>query len=70
MTELIFIVEDDVESGYVAKAINQSIITQGETISELKTNILDAVDCHFDNPEEKPKIIKLHIVREEVIKYA
>lgn len=70
MTEIIFMVEEDIESGYVARAINYSIITQAETLNELKANILDALDCHFDTPEQKPKIIKLHIVREEVIKYA
>jgi len=70
MTEMIFMVEEDMEGGFVAKAINQSIITQADSIGELKQNILDAVDCHFDDPAERPKIIKLHIVREEVIKYA
>lgn len=28
--------------------------------------IRDAVDCHFE-PDEKPKVIHLHFVRDEVI---
>jgi len=70
MTEMIFMVEEDIEGGFVARAINQSIITQADSIGELKRNIIDAIDCHIDDPAERPKLIKLHIVREEVIKYA
>jgi hypothetical protein len=28
--------------------------------------VKDAVNCHFDTPEHCPKIIRLHIVRDEV----
>ena len=48
MNEIIFIVEEDVESGYTAKALGCSIFTQGETIEELKENIKDALECHFE----------------------
>jgi len=64
--EIIFLVEEDSESGFVAKALQHAIFTQGETIEELKTNIQDAVRCHFA-PVEKPPIIRLHIVKDEVI---
>ena len=66
MSEIIFLVEEDIEGGYIAKALGESIITQGETLEELKKNIKDAVNCHFEE-EQKPKIIRLHIVKEEVI---
>jgi predicted RNase H-like HicB family nuclease len=65
MSEIIFVIEEDTESGYIAKALNHSIYTQGETIQELKNNINDAVLCHF-NKEEAPKIVRLHFVRDEV----
>ena len=66
MSEIIFLVEEDIEGGYIAKALGESIITQGETLEELKKNIKDAVNCHFEE-EQKPKIIRLHIVKEEVL---
>jgi hypothetical protein len=55
--EIIFLVEDDLEGGFSAKALGHSIYTQGETKAELKKNIMDAVACHFDNLEERPKIV-------------
>ena len=66
MTEIIFLVEDDPEGGYVARAIGESIFTQGETLEELREMVRDAVQCHFE-VEQRPKLIRLHIVRDEVI---
>ena len=65
-TEIIFLVEEDGEGGYTAKALGHSIFTEANTLNELKTNIQDAVRCHFGNVK-KPPIIRLHIVRDEVI---
>jgi len=65
--EIIFLVEEDVEGGYIAKSIGYSIFTEGENLEELKKNILDAVKCHFEKEEDIPKIIRLHIVKEEII---
>jgi len=48
MSEIIFVVEDSDEGGYIAKALGHSIHTEGETLDELKENIKDAVKCHFD----------------------
>ena len=66
MTEIVFLVEDDPDGGYTAKALGESIFTQAEDINSLKDLIRDAVNCHFEE-EQKPKIIRLHIVRDEVI---
>ncbi|PSB07583.1 2-oxoisovalerate dehydrogenase [filamentous cyanobacterium CCP1] len=66
MTEIIFLVEEDPEGGYTAKAIGESIFTQGETIEEIREMVRDAVQCHFE-AEQRPKLIRLHIVRDEVI---
>jgi predicted RNase H-like HicB family nuclease len=59
--ELIFNIEEDIEGGFIAKAIGHSIFAQGETMAELRTNIRDAVQCHFEE-DETPKVIRLHIV--------
>ena len=66
MTEIVFLVEDDPDGGYTARALGESIFTQAEDIESLKSMIRDAVNCHFSE-EQKPKVIRLHIVRDEVI---
>lgn len=68
--EIIFMVEEDTEGGYTAKALGQSIFTEADTLEELKKNIKDALECHFDNNEDIPEIIRLHIVKEETFTYA
>ncbi|MCL4533290.1 MAG: 2-oxoisovalerate dehydrogenase [Deltaproteobacteria bacterium] len=70
MNEIIFIVEEDVESGYTAKALGYSIFTQGETIEELKENIKDALECLFENKSDIPHVVRLHQVKEELFAYA
>ena len=65
MEELIFMVEESPEGGYTAKGVGISIYTQGDTLELLKASIIDAVHCHFD--DSKKRILRLHIVREEVI---
>ncbi|HTW23637.1 MAG TPA: hypothetical protein VMD78_08560 [Candidatus Baltobacteraceae bacterium] len=64
--EIIFIVEESPEGGYEARALGHSIFTQGESMEELRTMVRDAVACHFD-AESKPAVIRLHLVRDEVI---
>ena len=65
--EIIFLVEEDGEGGYIAKSLGYSIFTEADTIEELKKNIIDALKCHFENEEGLPKIVRLHIVKEEII---
>jgi len=66
MTEVIFLVEESVEGGFTAKALGESIFTEAETLEELRKNVKEAVECHFDG-EQMPKLIRLHMVKEEVI---
>lgn len=66
MNEIIFLVENAVEGGYTARALSASIFTEGDDLDDLRTNIRDAVDCHFE-ANEKPAMIRLHFVSEEVI---
>lgn len=66
MNEIFFLVEEALEGGFIAKAIGESIFTEAETMDELKMNIREAVHCHFDE-DKLPKIIRLHLVKEEVI---
>lgn len=64
MTEIIFIVEESLEGGYEAKALDHSIFTDADSLEELKQNVKEAVHCHFE--ENAPKMIRLHFVKEEV----
>jgi predicted RNase H-like HicB family nuclease len=47
-TELIFLIEEAMEGGYTARALGESIFTEGDTLEELKNNIREATSCHFD----------------------
>ncbi|HYM12525.1 MAG TPA: hypothetical protein VEU62_17440 [Bryobacterales bacterium] len=64
--EIIFLVEEPPEGGYAAKALGEPIFTVANTLEELNEMVRDAVICHFDEAS-RPKIIRLHFVREEVI---
>jgi len=65
-SEIIFSVQESSEGGYKARALGYSIFTQTDSFEDLKTMIRDAVSCHFVDGE-KPHVIRLHMVRDEVI---
>jgi hypothetical protein len=64
--EIIFSVQESPEGGYEARALGYSIFTQADTIAELKQNVREAVQCHFD-AGNAPPVIRLHVVKDEVI---
>lgn len=66
-SEIVFLVEDDPDGGYTARALGESIFTEGDDWSELRDNVRDAVRCHFPDETVRPKVIRLHSVRDEVI---
>ncbi len=66
MKEIIFLVEEATEGGFTAKAPGESIFTEGETLEEAKLNIKETVECHFEEAE-LPKLIRLHIVKDELM---
>jgi predicted RNase H-like HicB family nuclease len=60
MKELIFEVrEDEADGGYVASGIGEGIHAEADTLEDLKRNIRDAVGCHYDDPADRPGIIRL-----------
>ena len=68
VTEIIFEVsEDEVDGGYSASALGHGIHTEGETLEEVRGNVREAVDCYFDDATERPGLIRLHFVRDEVL---
>ncbi len=66
MKEIIFIIEESLDGGYEARALETAIFTEAESLQEIKESIRDAVRCHFDE-KDMPRIIRLHFVKEEVI---
>jgi len=62
--EIVFVVEEDPEQGYSAKALGYSIFTEGDNLTELKGNIKEAIKCHFDK-DDMPLYVRLHIITEE-----
>ena len=64
--EIIFEVTEACEGGYDARALGHSIFTQGEDWKELREMVKDAVLCHFEEGES-PRVIRLHLVRQEAI---
>ncbi len=65
-SEIIFAVEESPDGGYEARALGHSIYTQADTLDELKVMVRDALRCHFDE-EDRPRVIRLHLVKDEVI---
>ncbi len=66
MNELEFIVEEDPDGGYSARAVGENIFTQGEDVADLKAMIRDAIECHFDEPTQRPERVRLRFVKDEV----
>lgn len=67
MKELFFLVEESEEGGYTARALGEAIFTEAETKEELKTNIKDAIKCHFSDLAELPAFVTLHFTKDEIL---
>jgi len=66
MSEIVFLVEDAAEGGFLARALEHSIHTEADTFDELRRQVRDAVQCHFE-AHERPTMIRLHYVKDEVL---
>ena len=66
LEQIFFAVHESPEGGYEAEALKHSIYTEADTLEELRSEIQDAVACHFEQ-EKRPELIHLHFVREEVL---
>jgi hypothetical protein len=69
MQELVFEITQEADGGFTAEALGESIFTQGDTWSELRANVQEAVEAfYFDRP--RPMSLRLHLVRDEVLAIA
>ena len=65
--EIVFSVEESEEGGYIAEALGADIVTEADTLDELRANVREAVICHFGDEETRPRIIRLHFLKLETI---
>lgn len=65
--ELIFEVRDGEEGGYCARALGHAIFTEAETWGELRANVLEATSLHFEDAAERPRLVQLHYIKDELI---
>ncbi len=67
-TEIVFeVTEDELDGGYSASSVGLGIHTQGDTMDDIRRNVREAVDCHFDESMVRPRLLRLHLVRDEVL---
>lgn len=66
-SEIIFEVQESAEGGYEARALGHGIFTQAESMADLKDVVRDAVRCYFEDDSERPPVIRLHMVKDELI---
>jgi len=57
MSEIVFVVEEAPEGGFIARAVGESIFTEADSLAELHERARDAVRCHFDEGKA-PKLIR------------
>ena len=67
MSEIVFLVEEDPDGGFTARALGESIFAEADDMDGLRADVRNAVQCHFDDESTRPKAIRLHFVRDEVI---
>ena len=58
MQEIVFLVEQAPEGGYIARALGESIFTEADSLAQLHVAVRE---------DKMPKLIRLHHVRDEVI---
>jgi hypothetical protein len=66
MTKILLVVEEASEAGFIARGAGVDIITEADTLDDLRANVLEAVECYFDDAH-LPKLVRLHFVRDEVL---
>ncbi|MEX0783202.1 MAG: 2-oxoisovalerate dehydrogenase [Dehalococcoidia bacterium] len=58
MDEIVFVVSEEAEGGFSARAVGASIFTDADDLASLRAGVRDAVRCHFEE-ESRPQAIRL-----------
>lgn len=67
MSELVFEVTQEEDGGFFAECLSESIFTQGDNWSLLRHNVQEAVRAFYFDRSQRPKHIRLHLVRDELV---
>jgi hypothetical protein len=67
LDEIIFVVEEAPEGGFSARALGAPIFSEADDLEALQTQVRDAVLCHFEDEAERPRVIRLRLVRDRLI---
>ena len=65
-SEIVFVVEEASEGGFVARSVGDSIFTEAATLEQLREAVREAVACHFEE-EKRPQAVRLFIGRDEIL---
>lgn len=65
--ELIFEIRDAEEDGFYARGLGYGIFTEGDSWEELRANVLEAVLLHFEDAATRPRLVRMHHVKDELI---
>ncbi len=69
MADLVFEAVQGADGGYCAECLTENIFTQADDWDQLRSNVIDATEgFFFDRP--RPKQVRLHVVRGEVLSLA
>lgn len=63
-SEIEFVVEEDPDAGFTARSLGEGIYTQADDMMALRKAVRDAVRCHFPSVNVRPRVIRLHLVRD------
>jgi len=67
MNDRVFEVIQELDGGFVAECLTESIVTQVDNWEGLRRNVKEALAAfYFDHPKP-PAAIRLHLVRDEVL---
>jgi len=69
MDELVFEVMQEADGGFCAECLTESIFTQADSWSELRRNVIEAVNTFYLDGNS-PASVRLHLVRDEVLSVA
>jgi len=69
MNQIVFLIAQDADGGFTAEALGESIFTEANNWDELRTNVREAVQAYYFDATP-PDMIRLHLVRDEVLAVA
>jgi len=67
MNEIGFEVTQEADGGFVAECLSEPIFTQADNWEALRNNVKEAVSAYFLYRKPTPSVIRLHLVRDEIL---